>query len=229
MQVRLLGGICSRRVAGHTAAPKNARPQRTSHRFYASQTKSSVDVLDELIFETDEAAKKPVMSSGTTTTTTTKTTAAASQAPGTKPSRPEAAAHKSRIHTSIKKLTPLTRLIAKMPVDLAVTQLALSREKVARIVKSTLVSCKKNAVNTKGMDASKLYVSRVVVGRATPAKRVTFAAKGRIGIVHKKVSHLSIFLAEKTDAMTLPRFPVRQSGTASSRLASSALSTPPNA
>lgn len=179
---------------------------RSRHSRCYATSKSSLDVLDELIFETDSVAKAA---------TVTKTASPL----GSRPK--EAVAHKSKIRTSVKKLTPLTRLIARMPVDLALTQMALARQKVAQIVKSTLMSCKKNAINTRGMDASRLYVSRVVVGRATPAKRVTFHAKGRIGMVNKQSAHLSIFLAEKEDTAVFAKFPVRKQGNASSRLAAS--------
>jgi len=70
----------------------------------------------------------------------------------------EAKALRRNIKTSVKKLQEVTMLIRKMPVDQAIDQLKWLNKKVAPIVRRIIQSAKANAVNTYGMNASKLII-----------------------------------------------------------------------
>ena len=64
------------------------------------------------------------------------------------------------------------------------------------LVLQALKSAAANAENNHGMDGTRLVVSRAIVGRSTPLKRVRFHGKGRMGRKERPRTHLTIMVKE---------------------------------
>lgn len=72
-----------------------------------------------------------------------------------------------------------------------------SNKKASRLFLKLLQSAIANAINTKGMDVDKLYLSEVLVNEGPTLKRFQPRAQGRAYSIFKRTSHFVIKLEEK--------------------------------
>jgi large subunit ribosomal protein L22 len=70
----------------------------------------------------------------------------------------------------------------------------------AYLINKVLESAIANAEHNLQMDASNLYVSEVIANQGPTLKRIQPRAKGMAYRINKKTSHISIYLAEKSEA-----------------------------
>ncbi|CAN5117446.1 50S ribosomal protein L22 [soil metagenome] len=108
----------------------------------------------------------------------------------------EAKARTSTIRISPQKLNLLAQLIRGKKAAAALADLTFSRKRIARDVKRTLQSAIANAENNHQLDVDSLVVAEAHVGNSLVLKRWTPRARGRVGSIHKKFSHLTIVVRE---------------------------------
>jgi large subunit ribosomal protein L22 len=108
----------------------------------------------------------------------------------------EAMARTSTIRISPQKLNLVAGLIRGKKVATALADLTFSRKRIAGDVKKTLESAVANAENNHQLDVDSLVVAEAHVGNALVLKRWTPRARGRVGRIHKRFSHLTIVVRE---------------------------------
>jgi large subunit ribosomal protein L22 len=108
----------------------------------------------------------------------------------------EAMARTSMIRVSAQKLNLVAGMIRGKKVASALADLAFSRKRIARDVKKTLESAVANAENNHQLDVDSLVVAEAHVGNALMLKRWTPRARGRVGRIRKRFSHLTIVVRE---------------------------------
>ena len=108
----------------------------------------------------------------------------------------EATARTRTIRISPQKLNLVAQMIRGKKVGLALADLTFSRKRVARDVKKTLESAVANAENNHQLDVDSLVVAEAHVGKSLVLKRWTPRARGRVGRIHKRFSHLTVVVKE---------------------------------
>jgi len=108
----------------------------------------------------------------------------------------EARARTSTIRCSAQKLNLVAQLIRGKKVASALADLTFSRKRIAGNVKKTLESAIANAENNHDLDVDSLVVAEAHVGNALMLKRWTPRARGRVGRIQKRFSHLTIVVRE---------------------------------
>ena len=108
----------------------------------------------------------------------------------------EAKARTSTIRISPQKLNLVAQLIRGKKAAAALADLTFSRKRIARDVKRTLQSAIANAENNHQLDVDSLVVAEAHVGNSLVLKRWTPRARGRVGSIHKRFSHLTIVVRE---------------------------------
>jgi len=112
----------------------------------------------------------------------------------------EAKAVTRTIHVSPQKLNLVAQLIRGKKVDTALADLTFSRKRIAIDVKKTLESAIANAENNHQLDVDSLIVAEAHVGKSIVLKRWKPRARGRVGRIHKRFSHLTIVVREVEEA-----------------------------
>lgn len=108
-----------------------------------------------------------------------------------------AVAKGSLIRTSPRKLNLIAGLIRGSKAGSALTQLTMSKRRVAGDVKKVLLAAIANAEHNNGMDIDKLFVSEAFVGKSITMKRFRARAKGRGARIIKMFSNITIVLKEQ--------------------------------
>jgi large subunit ribosomal protein L22 len=108
----------------------------------------------------------------------------------------EAQARLSTVRISPQKLNLVAGLIRGKKVSAALADLTFSRKRIAGDVKKTLESAIANAENNHDLDVDSLVVAEAHVGKSLVMKRWTPRARGRVGRIHKRFSHLTIVVRE---------------------------------
>jgi large subunit ribosomal protein L22 len=108
----------------------------------------------------------------------------------------EARALHRTMRVSPQKLNLVAALIRGKKVAAALADLTFSQKRIARDVKKTLESAVANAENNHQLDVDSLVVAEATVGRALQLKRWTPRARGRVGRIRKRFSHLTIVVRE---------------------------------
>jgi large subunit ribosomal protein L22 len=108
----------------------------------------------------------------------------------------EARARTSMIRVSAQKLNLVATMIRGKKVSKALAELTFSRKRIAIDVKKTLESAVANAENNHDLDVDSLVVAEAHVGNALMLKRWTPRARGRVGRIRKRFSHLTIVVRE---------------------------------
>ncbi len=108
----------------------------------------------------------------------------------------EARARTSMMRVSAQKLNLVAQMIRGKKVSKALAELTFSRKRIARDVKKTLESAVANAENNHDLDVDSLVVAEAHVGNALMLKRWTPRARGRVGRIRKRFSHLTIVVRE---------------------------------
>ena len=95
---------------------------------------------------------------------------------------------------SPRKVRVVAKLIKNLPVERAEKELLFRNKKAAKAILKLLKSAVANAKN-KGYDAKNLYVKNIIVNEGPKhLKRYYPKARGRVGQIIKKMSHIKIEL-----------------------------------
>lgn len=108
----------------------------------------------------------------------------------------EAVAKIPALRVSPRKLNLLAGLIRGRPVEVALQQLAASRKRSAKDVRTLLLSAVANAETNHGLDVDSLYVGETYVGKAMVMKRFMARARGRGTRIEKPFSNMTIIVRE---------------------------------
>lgn len=112
----------------------------------------------------------------------------------------QAQAVATRLRVSPQKLNLVAAMIRGKKAEIAVTDLAFSRRRVAGDVKKVLESAIANAENNHGLDVDQLWVKEAFVGKGLVMKRWKARARGRVGRVKKPFSKLTVIVEEREEA-----------------------------
>jgi large subunit ribosomal protein L22 len=112
----------------------------------------------------------------------------------------EARARTSTMKVSPQKLNLVAQLIRGKKVSAALADLTFSRKRIAGDVKKTLESAVANAENNHDLDVDSLVVAEAHVGNALVLKRWMPRARGRVGRIRKRFSHLTIVVRETEES-----------------------------
>jgi large subunit ribosomal protein L22 len=106
-------------------------------------------------------------------------------------------AHQKYIRTSARKMRLVADMVRGMKVDLALTQLAFSSKRAAKVVAKVVNQAMKNAVNTKNMVSQDLVIQSIVVDDGPIYKRWRPVSRGRAHPIMKRTSHLKVIVSGK--------------------------------
>ncbi len=101
--------------------------------------------------------------------------------------------------TSHKRLKPILDLIRGQRVDDALNSLRLLPSPWAKAVYKVVASAAANAENNMLMDRGNLRIVRISADNATSLKRFRPRARGRIGRIIKRSSHVMVVVDEDED------------------------------
>ncbi|BCX15539.1 MAG: 50S ribosomal protein L22 [Candidatus Parcubacteria bacterium] len=109
---------------------------------------------------------------------------------------PEAIAKLNYFRMSPRKVRMVAKIIKGLPVNYAERQLMFYNKKAAKALLKLLKSAIANAKN-KGYDSKDLYVEKIVVNEGPHLlKRFYPKARGRVGRILKRMSHIEICLGK---------------------------------
>ncbi len=109
----------------------------------------------------------------------------------------EARAVARYIRMSPQKLRRTIRLVQGTPVREARAILDLMPHRAARVIRRVIDSAAANAENNYDMEADELWVAEASVDAGPTLKRWRFASGGRVGMIRKRISHISIVLSDE--------------------------------
>ncbi len=101
------------------------------------------------------------------------------------------------VGASQKRLKPILDLVRGQGVDHALNTLGLLTSPWAKTVAKVVKSAAANAENNMFMDKDKLKIVRITADNATPLKRFRPRARGRIGRITKRSSHLTVVVNDQ--------------------------------
>ena len=98
---------------------------------------------------------------------------------------------------SARKVRLLADMVRGKGVDEALTLLKFTPTPKARLVAKTVKSAAANAENNFQMSPSELKIVSIFADEARPLKRYRPRARGRVGPIIKRSSHLTVVVAEQ--------------------------------
>jgi len=98
--------------------------------------------------------------------------------------------------TSPQKIRLVADQIRGLPVDRALNILTYSNKKSAAILKKLLESAIANAEHNDGADIDELRISSIYVNPGPTLKRLSPRARGRADRILKRMSHITVTVAE---------------------------------
>jgi len=100
-------------------------------------------------------------------------------------------------HISAQKCRLVADQIRGLSVEKALSVLQFSQKKAATLVKKVLETAISNAENNEGADVDELFVARIYVNEGPRMKRLRARAKGRGNRILKRMSHITVVVADQ--------------------------------
>jgi len=100
------------------------------------------------------------------------------------------------LRVSPQKLNLVAAMLRGKKVQTALTELEVSRKRIAVDVRKCLMSAIANAENNHGLDVDDLVVSEAFVGKNLVMKRFHARGRGRSGGIMKPFSQLTVIVRE---------------------------------
>jgi large subunit ribosomal protein L22 len=110
---------------------------------------------------------------------------------------PEVKATAKELGASTKRLRPIVDLVRGKRVNEALDTLALLSSPWAKTVAKVVKSAAANAENNLLMDPGRLVLVSIVADQARSLKRFRPRARGRIGRITKRSSHITVVVDEE--------------------------------
>lgn len=105
-------------------------------------------------------------------------------------------ARSQSVHISPRKIRLVADAVRKLKVDDALVALQLLDKRAAMPLAKTLSSAVANAVNNAKLDRQKLVVKSITVTEGQALKRFHPSTRGRVHPYKRRMSHITITLAE---------------------------------
>lgn len=102
------------------------------------------------------------------------------------------------LHIAPRKARLVGDAIKGKELEVAFATLAFLPNRGARMVAKVLKSAAANAENNYGIDPGSLFVARVEVDDGPRLKRIRAKARGRAGKFVRRLSHVTVFVDERT-------------------------------
>jgi len=96
-----------------------------------------------------------------------------------------------------RKARLVADLVRGMKVGQAVATLEFTPKKAAGIIKKVLHSATANAMQSRGVDEDRLFISRITVDDGPTLKRWSPRAMGRATRIRKRTSHIFVAIEEE--------------------------------
>jgi large subunit ribosomal protein L22 len=103
------------------------------------------------------------------------------------------------IRMSPRKLRRTVDLIKGLPLKEARSLLDVMPHRAARTIRRVLDSAAANAENNHGMERDDLWVARAHVDEGPTLKRWRPASGGRVGMIRKRISHISVVVSDEEE------------------------------
>jgi large subunit ribosomal protein L22 len=97
---------------------------------------------------------------------------------------------------SAQKVRLVADQIRGLPVERAINLLTFSNKKAAKIIKKVLESAIANAEHNDAADVDELFVSKIMIDEGPTMKRWRPRARGRANKILKRMSHVTVAVAE---------------------------------
>ena len=114
---------------------------------------------------------------------------------------PPVRAFAKQIGASQKRLKPILDLVRGRRVDNALDTLSLLTSPWARTVSKVVQSAAANAENNMLMNRDSLQIVQITADQAKPAKRFRPRARGRMGRIIKRSSHITVVVDEAEEEL----------------------------
>jgi large subunit ribosomal protein L22 len=109
----------------------------------------------------------------------------------------EAKAIARYLRISPRKARRTLRLVRGLPLKEAQSLLEALPHRAARVVRRVMDAAAANAENNHGMERDELWVAEAYADEGPTLKRWRFASGGRVGRIHKRISHISVVLSDE--------------------------------
>lgn len=109
----------------------------------------------------------------------------------------EAAAIYRYARISAQKARLIADQVRNKPVDKALSLLAFSRKRAAKMVRKVIQSAIANAENNLGADVDELRVKEIFIDEGPMIKRWHARAKGRGARILKRTSHITVKVSDE--------------------------------
>lgn len=106
------------------------------------------------------------------------------------------------VGTSVKKTQIPADIVRGMRATEAMDILKYMPKSAAHGVRKALGSAIANAVHNKKLDAGTLYVKEIRIDRGPAQRRIIYKGKGGFAFFKRPTSHITVLLADRTDAVT---------------------------
>lgn len=104
-----------------------------------------------------------------------------------------------------RKVRLVANLVKRYPLLLAESQLKFQSKRATLPILKLLKSAKASAVNNFNLLPENLYISNILVDEGVKLKRFRARAFGRAGAIHKKTSHITLIIEERSGLISKPR------------------------
>jgi len=111
--------------------------------------------------------------------------------------RDTATAKATNLRISPRKLNDICRLVRGLSCEEAMIQMRMNPKPKARWVENLIRAAVNNAVNNFNMEAERLYIAELVVGKGSYRKKLRYHSKGRFGLAAVYYSHMWITVKEQ--------------------------------
>ena len=110
---------------------------------------------------------------------------------------PEVRAVAKNIGASPKRIRPMANLVRGKKVEEAIQLLKFLTSPWANVISKVIKSAASNAENNLMMDVANLRITGILIDGGPVLKRIMPHARGRVGNVRKRSSHITIIVDEE--------------------------------
>lgn len=118
--------------------------------------------------------------------------------------------HLNNLRIAPRKVRLVANLVKRSPLLLAEAQLKFQSKRAALPILKLLKSARMSAANNFNLLPENLYISNILVDEGVKLKRFRARAFGRAGAIHKKTSHITLVVEERTGLIKKPKIAVRE-------------------
>ena len=111
----------------------------------------------------------------------------------------EIKAEARNLRLTTRKARLVLDLVRGKDVKVAMDMLKVMHQKAAPMILKVIKSAAANAEHNYKLDPKKLYISKAYINAGPIIKRMEPRARGRADVIQKKISHITIFVSERSE------------------------------